>query len=332
MASEEAMEREVAAAPSQRELRLPVARDEKLSIRSGELIAVMAAVLGLTIILWNRERLTDWYGAAAVLVTIAIAPLALRAVQSRFAGNRWIRFLADFGPIGYIVGLYLYLNPILDAVNIPIADEWLVQADQRIFGLQPAIWLQQVLPPVVNDVLLGAYTTYFIWPLALGLVLWLQRRETEFDEFVTALMFFYAVNYAFYAIVPAMGPRYYQAAFFDGPVQGQFFAQHIETIFRASPLARDCFPSGHTGISLLVLGYAWRTSRRFFWFALPFMVCLILGTLAGRFHYGIDLIAALPLTALSLFVAATLRQRMPEGMLVGRALPSIAVRRDRPSS
>src|SRR5690606_9915198 len=91
--------------------------------------------------------------------------------------------------------------------------------------------------------------------------------------------------------------------------------------------ARDCFPSGHTGIALLVLGYSWREARRFFWIALPVLICLILGTLAGRFHYGVDLLAAVPLTALSLTVAGALRRRMPEGLNVSRAGMAASIRR-----
>jgi len=159
---------------------------------------------------------------------------------------------------------------------------------------------------------------YLVWPALLGLVLWFRRRELAFDEWVTALMFFYAVNYAFYAIVPAMGPRYFQAAYFDGPVPGMWFATQLDLMFRDSPLARDCFPSGHTGITLLVLGYAWREERRFFYAVLPVGVLLIVGTLAGRFHYGIDLVAAVPLTVTSLAVAAALKRRLPEGVVVGR--------------
>ncbi len=325
------MKREASAArAAERDLVSASVRAEGLTIRSGELIAVMAGVLALTILLWNRGRVVGWESAAVVFATIAVAPLILRALQARFAGNRWIRFAADFGPIGYIVGLYLFLNPILDAVNIPIADELLIEADQRLFGVQPSIWLASRIPPLLNDLLLGAYTTYFIWPLALGLVLWFKRKDLQFDQWVTALMFFYSVNFAFYAMVPAMGPRYFQAAYFDGPVHGAFFAPYIDLMFRGSPLARDCFPSGHTGISLLVLAYSWKEARRFFWVALPVLICLIVGTLAGRFHYGIDLVAAVPLTALSLVVAAKLKQRLPDGMTFSR--PSMfAVRRDRTS-
>lgn len=308
------MEREVTAATNAAGLE----RAEGLTIRSGELIAVVAAALGLTILLWNHERIYGWMPAAMVFAAVAVAPFALRALQARLPDSRLVRFVADFGPIGYIVGLYLYLNPVLDAVNLPVADDWLIEADQRIFGVQLSIWLDRNLPAWAFDVFLGAYTTYFVWPALLGLVLWFRRRELAFDEWVTALMFFYAVNYAFYAIVPAMGPRYFQAAYFDGPVPGMWFATQLDLMFRDSPLARDCFPSGHTGITLLVLGYAWREERRFFYAVLPVGVLLIVGTLAGRFHYGIDLVAAVPLTVTSLAVAAALKRRLPEGVVVGR--------------
>src|SRR5690606_29696639 len=114
-----------------------------LSIRSGELIAVMAGALGLTILLWNHEQVVEWWPSALVFAAVAILPLVLRALQVRLPGSRLVRFLADFGPIFYIVGLYLHLNPILDAVNLPVADDWLIEADQRIFGLQPSIWMDR---------------------------------------------------------------------------------------------------------------------------------------------------------------------------------------------
>lgn len=294
------------------------ARSEPLAIRTADLIMVLAAVLGLSVLLWNYQRV-DWWPAAGVFLVIAVAPFGVRSLQRRAPDNRVVKFAADFAPIGYVVALYLHLNPILDAVNMGIADDWLIRADQRLFGLQPAIALQHLLHPLANDVFLAAYTTYFAWPAALGLVLWFARRDDAYDEWSTALMFFFAVNYAFYAAVPAMGPRYFQAAWFDGPVQGLFLAQHVDLMFRDSPIARDCFPSGHTGVSLMVLAYSWREARRFFWVAVVPLSCLIIGTLAGRFHYGIDLIAAIPLMLVSLSVARALQRRLPAGVAVGGA-------------
>lgn len=306
-----------------------VAAESSLTIRSGEMIAVVAAALALSILVWNHDRVVGWEGAAGVYGAILVGPFVLRWLQARAPTNRSIRFVADFGPILYIIGMYLSLNPVLDAVNMPLADDALIRADERIFGTQLSIWMQHAVPAGVMEVLLISYTTYFFWPAALGLLLWLRRKEVQFDEWVTALMFFFVVNYAFYAIVPAMGPRYFQSAWFDGPVNGLYFAPAIDLMFRDSPLARDCFPSGHTGVSLMVLAFAFREERRFFWVALPVLICLILGTVAGRFHYGIDLIAAVPLTVLSLLVAAALKRRLPEGVTVSRPSTGTSFRRAR---
>lgn len=322
------MEREaMASVPARPDPDLTYGQGEGLTIRSGELIVVIASVLGLSILLWNHNRVPEWKGAAGAFAFIACIPLLLRLLQRRLPDNRLFRFVVDFGPVAYVLALYFNLNPVLDAVNIPLADEYLIRADQRIFGTQISIWMAEHLPPLWNDVFLAAYTTYFAWPVLLGLLLWWKRKEILYDEWVTALMFFFAVNYALYAVVPAMGPRYYQAAFFDGPVQGLFFAEQLDLAFRGSPLARDCFPSGHTGVALLVLGFAWREERRFFWIALPVLICLILGTLAGRFHYGVDLLAAVPLTALSLTVAGALKRRMPAGLHVSRTTMAASFRR-----
>lgn len=306
---------------------LPRVRESGLIVRPWELIVTIAGVLALSVLLWSREKVSHWESAAFVYAMVAAGPLVLRSLLARYPESRLWRMAADFSPIVYVALGYLQLNPLLDAAGLPIMDAKLAAIDERIFGTQISIWMDQNFPPLLNDILLGAYLTYFFWPVALGLLLWFRARETKFDEWVTALVIFYAVNYAFYAFVPAMGPRYYQAAHFDGLVPGVLWASQLDLMFQTSPLARDCFPSGHTGISLLVLGFSWRNARKFFWFALPIVSCLILGTLAGRFHYGIDLLAAVPLSAVSLGLAALLARRMPEGVRISREQMAASFRR-----
>lgn len=322
------MKREAMAPPARDpDSSLSGVRESGLIVRPWELIVTVAGALALSVLLWSREKVSHWESAALVYALVAAGPLVLRSLQARFPTNRFFRMAADFSPILYVVFVYLQLNPILDAVGLPIMDAELAALDQRIFGVQLSIWMDQNFPPLLNDVLLGAYLTYFFWPVALGLLLWFRGKEAKFDEWVTALVIFYSVNYAFYAFVPAMGPRYFQAAHFDGPVAGLLWASQLDLMFQASPLARDCFPSGHTGISLLVLGFSWRNERKFFWIALPVLICLILGTLAGRFHYGIDLLAAVPLSAVALGAAAVLARRMPEGVRLSREQMAASFRR-----
>ncbi len=287
-----------------------------LALRSGELVSVVGAVLGLSILGWHYDRV-QVFPAAWLLLLVAGAPFVLRTVSWRFPSSRVAKFAADFGPTGYFFALYFALNPIADAVNLGIADDLLIHLDRRIFGVDLTTWLDGKVPPLLNDLALGAYTTHFGWPLVLGLLLWFRGKEEAFDEFVTALVFFAVVNYVLYVTVPVMGPRYFRAAQYDGVVQGALgIAPWVDLAFRDSPFARDCFPSGHTGVALVVLSFAFRHERRLFWVAFPVLSLLIAGTLLGRFHYGTDLLAAVPLWLLSLGVARGLALRRPAGFTV----------------
>jgi membrane-associated phospholipid phosphatase len=85
-------------------------------------------------------------------------------------------------------------------------------------------------------------------------------------------------------------------------VQG-IIAGPLFQAFLKSPFTRDCFPSGHTCLTLMVLIDAWRHARRFFWFVLPAGILLFISTIGLRFHYGVDLLAAVPLAYCSLWLA-----------------------------
>ena len=74
---------------------------------------------------------------------------------------------------------------------------------------------------------------------------------------------------------------------------------------RQPPFMRDCFPSGHTAITLCVLTFAHRHARTLFWGMLPAALLLITATLAGRFHYGIDVLCAIPM-AVAVLLASDL--------------------------
>jgi len=58
---------------------------------------------------------------------------------------------------------------------------------------------------------------------------------------------------------------------------------------------RDCMPSGHTQIVLMVLFLAYRYQKFLFYLFLPIISALILSTVYLRYHYVIDLFAGVSL-------------------------------------
>jgi membrane-associated phospholipid phosphatase len=70
--------------------------------------------------------------------------------------------------------------------------------------------------------------------------------------------------------------------------------------------SRAAFPSLHTGVSLLVLCYAWKYVR---WYVLPLglvVVGLLISTVYLRHHYVVDLLAGALLVPWTLWAAPRL--------------------------
>ena len=233
--------------------------------------------------------------SALYFAVFALGPLVLRTVESYFPRHRLIAFLANFWLLPVLSLSHEVLSPLVTAVTPVLRDAQLVALDQRLFGAQAAVVLGQVVPPWLTDILMVCYYGHFVWPLMLGVVLYFTGRNEAFDEYLLALSLFFTFNYLFYALVPAIGPRYFLYFAFDKPLQGVWVTSFLDSVMRLPRFAQDCFPSGHTGTTLLVFVYAWRFAPRFFRVMLVPGLLLIAATLVGRFHYATDLLCAVPL-------------------------------------
>ncbi len=75
---------------------------------------------------------------------------------------------------------------------------------------------------------------------------------------------------------------------------------HLQNLLnRLEGIKRDAFPSGHTGITVLVLYLSYKYKRWFFWLALPVVSALIFATVYCRYHYVVDVIAGFGLTIIT---------------------------------
>jgi membrane-associated phospholipid phosphatase len=92
----------------------------------------------------------------------------------------------------------------------------------------------------------------------------------------------------------------------NAELQGLFvFGPLHEFLNTLEGIKRDAFPSGHTGIALTVLYLSWRYDRRLFMLFLPCTLSLIFSTVYLRYHYVVDVLAGIALTALTLLLGDT---------------------------
>jgi membrane-associated phospholipid phosphatase len=267
-------------------------------------IVLTAVVLAYTAVA-ALSRPPGWERCASVWILTMAAVLGARYLVERV---RWepLRVVLDLAPVSYILAVYFNLDPLIDLHTTGTHDDWLIAAELRLFGGHVSLWLERFMWAPVTELLFGAYSIYYAVPLSLGLALRLSGRQRDFEFALLAVPLAFLLNYLGYIAVPAIGPRFTLEHAYAGPLQGYALTQYSVEAFRHVPTLRDCFPSGHTGITLLTLVLAWRSLRWLFWVLLPIGVLIVAATIWCRFHYLVDLVAAIPSVGVYLWAATRL--------------------------
>jgi membrane-associated phospholipid phosphatase len=214
--------------------------------------------------------------------------------------------LRGWYPVLLIPITYKELSYLIPLIHPRDFDATLAGIDQRLFGVNPTVWLERFTWPPLTEVLQLTYSTYYFLPLVLGVVLWRKGWFEKFDFWVFIVVLGFYVSYLGYVAVPAIGPRFLPSIL-DAqtiPLTGVWLFQRVrEMLDRAEGITRDCFPSGHTELTLLVLYYARTFHRKVFWWLLPLGTGVIVSTVYLRYHYVIDVVAG-ALVAVAIVIIA----------------------------
>ena len=296
------------------------ARPFGVILRPADIMAISVPFLfGLTLAVYGGT-VRDGYTAAAAMMGAAAAGLLCRlwASNSRYAVAH---AFGNFYCIATVGIAYSHLNPLIDIISPVTYDRELQALDEHIFGVQGSVWLEQFSVPWLTEVLYICYALFFFWQLALGVLLHM-RNNGDFDDYFLTVITFYMISYCGYVLIPAIGPRFDLAHLYTTELHGIWLGDSIRMRFIDIPMTRDCFPSGHTGLTLLVMIRAFdKKAYRFLAVMFPFGVLLIFSTVYCRFHYVTDLLCALPFITGVLCVDAALRRLFPEGLFVRLPTP-----------
>jgi membrane-associated phospholipid phosphatase len=198
-------------------------------------------------------------------------------------------FFLHFSPILFVILIYESLGDLIQHLQ-PDIDPLLIRIDFFIFGIHPTIWMEQWMTPWFTDIMSLAYISYYFLPVIFIVTLYLKDRVLEFDEAMFILTFGYYISFIGYILFPAIGPRYTLTSIYSLPLQGSFLTDFVRDVLNAlEHNKRDCMPSGHTQIVLIVLYLAHRYERVLFYLFFPIICGLILSTVYLRYHYVIDL-------------------------------------------
>jgi membrane-associated phospholipid phosphatase len=188
-------------------------------------------------------------------------------------------FLICFEELAYLVHL---VNPNWQDAKLMAFDHWL-------FGVHPALWLEQFATPVRNEFIQLAYLTYFVYLVVLGGILYYRKEWQAYWSVMTYSAAAYAIGYVIAMLFPIESPWFAMTGMWHGELHGGPFTATINFIEHYGRVRGAAFPSEHVAGSVAVLWGAWRFRRWLFWVMLPLVAAMCFSTIWGRYHYVADI-------------------------------------------
>jgi membrane-associated phospholipid phosphatase len=183
----------------------------------------------------------------------------------------------------------------------PFEHRW-VELDRAWFGVDPTIWAQRLLVPWLVEVLQFCYAIFYFVPMIAVATIGVGRGWGAYQRALETVLLGFTLSYLGYLWWPTLPP--YRLLDHSVPIRGLWLAEILhESLDRAEIHRWNCFPSGHTMLSVLSLTLLWPQQRRAFWMLLPGVGLLVASTVILRYHYVIDVLAGLLGVVLTLVLA-----------------------------
>lgn len=224
-------------------------------------------------------------GVFALLAAVSLAGALLARRLPALAPG-----ILVLGAAGLLLSVYSGLSLVAPWL-LPEDREWfLIHVDRVALGYTWEAawsWLQS---PALTDLMQAVYTSFYAFPLVLAAALARRRDWEGLYGGLDRLILGFLISYCGYLLVPARSPYEFLEFADPLPTLGLQPVLHGEIILR-SLTKRDCFPSGHTMMSLYVAWLSWVRVREVLWITLPWALLTVTATLYLRYHYLIDVLA-----------------------------------------
>ncbi len=309
---------------------------KSLALTSAELVTLIYIAVTSVMMAFMWDGLSDPMAMVGlrgiVLATMLCSHIAVHVISA----SKWYK---EHETIGKKINRAVKIFPLMIFLiwwypetfefcsQFPYKDHVFAGIDQSLFGCQPALEFDHIMPSALASELfcLGYYSYYYM--MAAVIVFYLLCRYDQLDkaEFIFLGSFF--LFYFIFEFLPVAGPQFYFRALMDTgsisdisasasfssmfaegfPQVGNYFQTHREMI---SPETQGifgqlvigaqeigerptaAFPSSHVGVSTILMLLAWKSRNKYlFWIMFPLYILLFCGTVYIKAHYLIDSIA-----------------------------------------
>lgn len=278
----------------------------KVSIRArpADSLTVVFLIVLISISIIFQSMLPNFRLLIGLYSVLLILQLFIISMPDIFSRNRFLDITRSLiFPTIFVLAIFDSLELIVHNINPEDIDPLLIRLDYALFGGHPTVMLEAFQHPLLTDILQIAYSSYYFLPLGLGLILKFNNRDADFDKALFYILLCFYLSYIGYMLFPALGPRFTISHLQGSELKGLFVTEALQELLnRLEGIKRDAFPSGHTGVALIVSVLAYRMSRAYFYYSLPVIILLILSTVYCRYHYVVDVIGGFLLTVVTLVI------------------------------
>jgi membrane-associated phospholipid phosphatase len=186
------------------------------------------------------------------------------------------------------------------------------EVDRAVFGADPTVVMQAWLSPLLVEVLQCVYALFYFVPITAALLTLRYSGPVAFDRAVVILVGSFLLSYFGYLLFPTLPP--YRCLDHGCELEGMWLAAALHRLLDVAEVNRwDCFPSGHTMLSLCSVVVVWRWARRWVFPVGAVVAVLIASTMFLRYHWSSDVLAgaALAWPSVRLFDALLRRDGPP---------------------
>ena len=222
--------------------------------------------------------------AAAAVICLAAYWCAVRRTEP----NGVARLITNFLTVWL---LYSGSGKIINAIQRPDCGELLLSWDRQLFGESPAVALQTLAPPWMNEILSAGYLTYHVYLFWFLLhTIWLPPRERVF--FTRPLFVAFGLGFSLYFLMPAAGICVSFPELFHRPIEGYWITSFVDALVANMAASYDSFPSMHVFVTGVMLSCDFVHQRRRYWIMLIPSLVMVGSTILLRMHFTVDLIVS----------------------------------------
>ncbi|MCX6147447.1 MAG: phosphatase PAP2 family protein [Candidatus Kapabacteria bacterium] len=254
-----------------------------------------------------------------VVIIFVIIIIAIQTYSKKL--NTWQLVLRKFYLMPVILYIYNQIFYYIKVVNPILRDKELANIDKLIFGISPSYFLNNFANPILTEYLQLTYFLFYFYPVIIGADLILQNKKKELYNYAGLIFFSFYFSYILYFLIPAIGPRFYLHDFAKNSIElpGLFLSEIMRGFINAGGgilpgqtnpsqfVNADCFPSGHTMMTMITMIIAFRYNSRIKWVVAILGSSLIFSTVYLRYHYVVDLVAGAFFCIIALYLEPKLK-------------------------